>query len=223
MINLEQFFKRYENGDRSLGSRLATMKMAVYLINQGRPINFVETGTCRKNHKTHPNIEDRAADGCSTVLFSNFCHSVGSGRVWTCDIDSQNIENCKIATEEYNEYVEYVIDDSINFLKNFKERIDFLYLDSVDSHVSGSAEHQLKEIEAAFDKIHNKTIILLDDLGQKTKLSIPFLQEKNWCQINLNIPHPSNYNNFMQGLFLHESFFYIEHAKIPQELRYKDI
>ena len=26
----------------------------------------------------------------------------------------------------------------------------------------------------------------------------------------------------MQGLFLHESFFYIEHAKIPQELRYKD-
>lgn len=223
MINLEIFFKRYENGDRPLGSRLATMKMAIYLLGQNSSINFVETGTARKNHITHPNVEDRAADGCSTVLFSHFCHEIKKGHVWTCDISSENIDNCKIGTEEYKNYVDYIVDDSVNFLKNFKQKIDFLYLDSVDSHVSGSAEHQLKEIESAFDKIHNKTVILLDDLGQKTKLSIPFLQEKNWCQINLNIPKPSTYNNFVQGLFVHESFFYINHSDIPEHLRYKNI
>jgi hypothetical protein len=223
MINLAKFFKRYENGDRPLGSRLSTIKLAFHLLNHYNPINFVETGTARKNHITHPNVEDRAADGCSTVLFGDYCYNVGSGKVWTCDISAENIDNCKIGTEQYKKYIEYVVMDSVDFLSTFNDKIDFLYLDSLDSHANMSAEHQLKEIKAAFDKIHNKTIILLDDLGQKTKLSIPFLKENNWCQIQIDVPKPSTYNNFMQGLFVHESFLYINHANIPQDLRYKDI
>ena len=65
--------------------------------------------------------------------------------------------------------------------------------------------------------------MLLDDLGSKTDLSIKFLKQNNWCQINIDIPRPSHYNNFMQGLFVKEEFLYINHSLIPQHLRFKDL
>jgi hypothetical protein len=83
--------------------------------------------------------------------------------------------------------------------------------------------HQLKEIEIALPKLHKNSIILLDDLGQKTDLSIPFLRQNNWCQILLDIPKPSHYNNFQQGIFVQEEFLYINHSIIPLDKRYKDI
>jgi hypothetical protein len=219
MINLDTFFKRYSNGDRSLGSRLSTMKIAVSFLNPYIKNNFVETGTTRKNELTHPRIEDRAADGCSTVLFAHYA-SLTDGKVWTCDIDSQNIENCKIATKEYAETTTYVVNDSIDFLNNFTQPIDFLYLDSVDSHVPFAADHQLKEIQSAMKNLHSRSIIVLDDLGAKTVLSIPFLQKNNWCQISLNVPYPSNYNDINQAVFVHETFLYTDHSKLTENKRF---
>ena len=187
---MSYFFKRYENGDRPLGSRLATMKIALSLLDKSQPNNFVETGTTRKTKRTHPNVEDRAADGSSTLIFGDFASQYG-GHVWTCDINASNIENCKEATEEYGSLITYEVDDSINFLKDFKEKIDFLYLDSLDSDHPSAHEHQLSEIESAFPKLHKRSIVLLDDLGGKTKLSIEFLKKNNWCQISVSIPNPS--------------------------------
>jgi hypothetical protein len=219
MINLDAFFKRYSNGDRSLGSRLATLKLAISLLNPDKRNNIVETGTTRKTIESHPRVEDRAADGGATVLFAHYA-SQTNGRVWTCDIEKDNIENCKRATKEYSQYVNYAVDDSVAFLQKFDQTIDLLYLDSVDSHLSFAADHQLSEITEAYDKLTERSIVLLDDLGQKTTKSIPFLREKNWCQISINIPHPSNYNNIDQGLFIHESFLYTDHSKIPEEMRF---
>lgn len=222
MKSLDDFFIRYSNGDRSLGSRLSTMKIAVSLLNRSKSNNFIETGTTRKNILSHPSVEERAADGGSTIFFSHYC-SIYGGKVWTCDIDSQNITNCKAATEEYKNFINYIVDDSINFLKSFNNDIDFLYLDSVDSSYDFASDHQLQEIEAAYDKLNNRSIILLDDLGDKTTKSIPYLQSKNWCQININVPNPSNYNNVVQGIFVHESFLYTNHSIIPVEKRFKDL
>ena len=219
---MKNFFKRYENGDRPLGSRLGTLKIALSLLDNTKANNFVETGTTRKNYLTTPNILDRAADGGSTLIFADYA-SRFNGHVWTCDINELNIENCKIATEEYKENITYIVDDSLNFLQNFQNRIDFLYLDSVDSHVPGANEHQLKEIELAYKNLHKDSIIVLDDLGSKTNLSIPFLKEKNWCQILIDIPHPNHYNNFAQGIFVKEEFLYINHSLISEEKRFKDI
>ena len=221
MINLDNFFKRYSNGDRSLGSRLSTMKIAISLLNPYLENNFVETGTTRKHEFSHPKVEDRAADGGSTILFGHYA-SLTAGKVWTCDLENQNIENCKIATKEYSNYINYVIDDSLNFLSSFNNRIDFLYLDSVDSHLPFAAEHQLKEIEIAINNLHNRSIIVLDDLGAKTTLSIPFLQKNNWCQINLHVPYPSNYNDINQAVFVHENFLYLDHSKLPVNQRFID-
>jgi hypothetical protein len=218
---MNNFFKRYRNGDRPLGSRLSTMKIALSLLDSSKQNNFVETGTTRKNYLNCPNIEDRAADGGSTLIFGDYASKFG-GHVWTCDINLKNIESCKIATEEYKDNITYVVDDSLNFLKNFDQPIDFLYLDSLDSSFSNANDHQLKEIESAYKNLSKNSIILLDDLGSKTSLSIPFLKEKNWCQILIDIPKPSNYNNFQQGIFIHEEALYVNHSLIPIEKRYKD-
>jgi hypothetical protein len=218
-MNLLDFFCRYQNGDRPLGSRSSTMLLALSLLRSIDKPNIVETGTTRKNIINCPSVEDRAADGSSTLLFADYVNTYG-GKVWTCDIEKENIENCKIATEEYKDKITYCVEDSVKFLETFEEKIDFLYLDSVDGNLSWAHEHQLKEIQAAFTKIHNNSIVLLDDLGSKTNSSIPFLEKNNWCQIKINIPHASHYNNFMQGLFVHESYLYTNHANIPIEKRY---
>lgn len=219
---MKNFLSKYRNGDRALGSRLSTMRIAISLLDSSISNNFVETGTTRKTIYTHPRVEDRAADGSSTLLFADYASRYG-GQVWTCDINSQNIENCKIATKEYSHLINYVVDDSVNFLTNINVPIDFLYLDSLDSESPLAHEHQLKEIQAAYNKLHQNSIVLLDDLGSKTNLSIKFLRENNWCQIKLDIPHPSHYNNFMQGLFVKEESMYVNHSLIPQHLRFKDV
>ena len=37
-------------------------------------------------------------------------------------------------TSNFKNYVNYYTDDSVNFLNNFNEPIDLLYLDSFDGH-----------------------------------------------------------------------------------------
>lgn len=204
-LNFNTWWNRYKNGDRMLGSRASTFRMALYFLDKSKSNNFIETGTTRKNVISHPIVTDRTADGCSTALFGDFC-SIYGGHVWTCDIEKDNIESCKIATEEYKNNITYVVDDSLNFLKNFNEEIDFLYLDSVDGGSEYSHVHQLKEIELALPKVNENTVILLDDLGSKTNLSIPFLKQNGWCQILVD-NYPSSHT-LCQALFIYESNLY---------------
>lgn len=217
-----KFLVRYINGDRSLGSRLGTMRLALGLLDHTRENIFVETGTTRKNLFNTRSVEERAADGCSTVLFGDYCSKYG-GKVFTCDINLWNIDNCKIATEEYKQYITYIVDDSVKFLREFNQPIDFLYLDSVDSHEPNANEHQLMEIETAIRNLHKNSVVVLDDLGSKTNLSIPFLRKNNWCQIKIDIPNPSTYNNFSQGIFVREDFLFVDHLSISIDKRYRDI
>lgn len=201
-----EWFQKYIDGDRILWSRSSTMKLAITLLNNKKS-NFVETGTTRKNYLNCPKKGDRAGDGCATVLFSEYARLFG-GHVWTCDISKENIDSCKIATEEYKDVITYVIDDSLNFLINFNERIDFLYLDSVDGGDPMAHHHQLKEIMIALPKLHEKSVVLLDDLGSKTDLSIPFLKENGWAQIIIeNCPAE---NPMCQALFVNQKNFFLK-------------
>ena len=66
----------------------------------------------------------------------------------------------------------------LEFLNNFSSKIDCLYLDSFDGHDSIKAsEHQLREARASIDKLHNNSLVLLDDKGAKTNLSIDYYRE----------------------------------------------
>ncbi len=216
-----EFFKKYENGPRALGSRSATTKIALSLLAGRKNVAFVETGTTRKNLFNSSSVEERAADGSSTLVFADYAKRFG-GSVLTCDINPDNIQSCKIATKEYEGLIEYIVGDSVDILDRISFPIDFLYLDSVDSHLPSANEHQLQEIQAAYKNLHPKSIVLLDDLGSKTQLSSHFLKQKNWCQILIGVPRPSHYNNIQQGLFVHESFLWTDHSLVPEHQRYKD-
>ena len=72
----------------------------------------------------------------------------------------------------------------MNFLKNFNQKIDFLYLDSFDGHFPNASDHQLNEIKNSINLLTNNSLVLLDDKGSKTNLSSQFLLKNNYKIIN---------------------------------------
>ena len=46
--------------------------------------------------------------------------------------------------------------------------------------IQAASEHQLKEVKISLSKLHNGSLILLDDKGSKTNLSISFLLKNNY-------------------------------------------
>ena len=116
----------------------------------------------------------------STPIFAEYAHFV-NGTLHTCDISKANIDNAKLFTNKFSENIKFYIDDSVNFLKLFPTNIDLLYLDSLDGHDSVAAsQHQLREIKASVQKLHSNSLVLLDDKGTKTNLSIKYLLDNNF-------------------------------------------
>ena len=52
-------------------------------------------------------------------------------------------------TKPNSDFINFFVDDSLNFLTNFKKKIDFLYLDSLDEQFEEASSHQLNEIQIA--------------------------------------------------------------------------
>ena len=117
------------------------------------------------------------------MIFSDYVKLM-NGKLYSCDINEDNIENAKKFTKENKCLIEFIVDDSLNFLPKFKESIDFLYLDSLDGHIKGSSLHQLNEIKLAIKKLNKNSLVLLDDKGLKTNLSINFMLNNNFKIIN---------------------------------------
>ena len=69
-------------------------------------------------------------------------------------------------------------------MKNFDQKIDFLYLDSLDGQFENASNHQLNEIKLAENKLHQNSLVLLDDKGQKTKLSLEYMTNGQFKIIN---------------------------------------
>ena len=64
------------------------------------------------------------------------------------------------------------------------KEIDFLYLDSLDGQFKGASKHQLEEIKVAKQYLHKRSLVLLDDKGDKTNLSINFMLKNGFKIIN---------------------------------------
>ena len=144
---------------------------------------LVETGVSRGKQKLLFFVKKNWNDGMSTMIFSDYVKFV-NGHLYTCDISKKNLDNAKKFVSKNKNNVSFILDDSINFLKNFDKKIDFLYLDSLDGFYENASSHQLEEIKCAIDKLHEKSLVLLDDKGQKTDLSIKFMVEKKFKIIN---------------------------------------
>lgn len=179
-INVNSWFERkYKD---SLKDRYWTFKIALNIFKQRNGENILETGTTRQ--------ENDWGGGCSTLIFGNFLKYYNIGRLYTVDISPANMEVSINFTSEYKDYIEYTVADSIEYLKNFDKRIDFLYLDSLDCpeppHSAEIAQqHNLAEFKTIEGKLHEDTIVMLDDNnlsnGGKTRLTKEYLKgTNNW-------------------------------------------
>ena len=141
---------------------------------------IVETGTARGKTKFFFIKKFNWKDGMSTPMFAEYASLYG-GVLHTCDISAKNIANAKKFTKKLSKFIKFYIQDSLIFLEQFKEPIDVLYLDSLDGHNPiDASNHQLKEAKIAVKKLHNKSLILLDDKGSKTNLSLSFFLDNNF-------------------------------------------
>lgn len=183
-----EFFEKYQKG-LALGGRAETMWLALDLMLRKKktPGIVVETGTTR--------MKDDWGAGMSTLVFGDFCKTYNH-HLFTIDISPEALYVCQDITKEFEVFISYVENDSVEFLKHFNQTIDFLYLDSRDcpeydaptsTNLIQSQVHQLLELEAAFDKLSNDPIILLDDNkfenGGKTRLSKVWLKERGFMEI----------------------------------------
>tara|TARA_Y100000768_G_scaffold369284_1_gene334028 strand:- start:2597 stop:3163 length:567 start_codon:yes stop_codon:yes gene_type:complete len=175
-----KFLEKYDN---KKNIRFFSFKETLKICLNRNFKNIVETGTSRGKIKFFFFRKYNWKDGMSTIMFAEYAKFM-NGKLHTCDISKKNITNAKKFTSNFRNYVNYYIDDSVNFLINFKETIDLLYLDSFDGHNKDRAsKHQLEEAKASIDKLCPKALILLDDKGAKTNLSIDFYKNNGFKTI----------------------------------------
>tara|TARA_Y100001970_G_scaffold252156_1_gene325714 strand:- start:926 stop:1522 length:597 start_codon:yes stop_codon:yes gene_type:complete len=180
IIKIMQFIKYYNNPKNI---RFESFKFALYEAYKRGHKTLVETGVARGKTKFFFINKTNWLDGMSTLIFSDYARFV-DGFLYACDIEKKNIKNAKKFTVKNSSFIEFITDDSLNFLKNFEKKIDFLYLDSLDGQFEGAANHQLKEIQLAEKNLNKNSLVLLDDKGQKTTLSVDYMIKKNFKIVN---------------------------------------
>ena len=174
-------FLEFYNNPKNI--RFSSFKFALNEANNRGLKTFVETGVARGKTRFFFINKVNWLDGMSTMIFSDYVKYV-NGKLTTCDIEIKNIKNAKKFVKKNKKYVDFILDNSLNFLKNFHEKIDFLYLDSLDGQFKESSNHQLKEIQIAKDKLKKNSLVLLDDKGSKTNLSIDYMLNNNFKILN---------------------------------------
>ncbi len=171
------FLDKYRN---KKNIRFKSFEETLRLSYQRKAKTIVETGTARGKTKFFFIKRYNWKDGMSTPIFAEYAKFI-NGNLHTCDISSENIENAKKFTSNFSDHIRFYIKDSLVFLKEFNNPIDLLYLDSLDGHNPiAASNHQLKEAQIAINRLHNKSLILLDDKGSKTNLSINFFKENKY-------------------------------------------
>ena len=173
------YFKKYGNHGQLCLDRYFTFKAAISLFLQRKSRNIVETGCQRQ-------MIDWGAGNSSLIFSETLVEFPEKGFLYTIDIDENKLDVCNHATKHTNK-VKFCLGDSVEILKIIDVEIGLLYLDSMDYEVYQQKEsqlHQLKEIQTAYPKLNDESIVLLDDNffenGGKPKLAKEFLKEMGW-------------------------------------------
>ncbi len=139
---------------------------------------IAETGCVRAT-------EDWSA-GYSSYLFGAYLTARETGHLHSIDYTAGNLRFAKAITAPFADRITFHESDSVEWLRNNHERIDVLYLDSMDVGVAGYEDHGLAEARAAEAKLQPAALILVDDTvwdgGWKGKgaKSIPWLNDQGW-------------------------------------------
>lgn len=171
--------------DYNFGKRQKTFRRAIELLEERSATCLIETGVARYG------LRNSKSDGASTAVFGLWAKS-NNASLYSVDISPESIAGARGAVEELDllEQVRLVTGDSVQFLENFADPVDFLYLDSYDydkhdeSIQMASQEHHLKEFKAIEEQLGPNTVVLIDDCdlpgGGKGKTLIEYMTRKGW-------------------------------------------
>lgn len=168
----------------NFGKRRNTLRAALRLLESRDAKMLVETGTARGG------LSRTKAEGASTVVFGLWAKRHGA-QLHSVDIEKESIDQARSAVVEtkLGDVVHFHQSDSVAFLADFQEKVDFLYLDSFDWHhdpliQQACQEHHLKEFEAIENRLHPRSVVLIDDCGVvgggKGKLVIERMLSSGW-------------------------------------------
>ena len=165
--------------------RRVTFSKTLKLLKERNVKMIVETGTSRDG------LKNTKGDGGATIVFGKWAQQNGA-KLHSVDISEESVNESKeeVEKQELIDTVTVHLGDSIEFLKEFDSPVDFLYLDSYDysktdkNIQSKSQEHHLQEFLAIEDRLHENTIVLIDDCGLpgggKGKTVVEYMKNKGW-------------------------------------------
>lgn len=132
------------------------------LYSRSKPIIVIETGTMWNSLENN--------QGAFTLIFADFIKNYTGGKIITIDISNEHMNKCREYTEKFNDVIEYVVSDSVSYLKslddNFVREVDFIFFDSYDLHLLDplpSQIHHLRELLAVYDRLSDKVLLAVDD------------------------------------------------------------
>ena len=152
----------------------ATFFSTLELLSEKNAKIIVETQTFR----------NFAEDGKSTLIFADWASQNGAN-LYSIGNSHSVVQIAKSSTLSFGSKIFVVYDDVIEYLKKFDKGIDLLYLNSKDydsTDVKASQMHYLKEIVAAYSKLHKNSVVVLDDIseGGVGNHAANFLIAKGW-------------------------------------------
>ena len=119
-----EFLKKYNH---TKNIRFESFKFALLEAKERGLKTLVETGCSRGKTKFLFFSKINWKDGMSTMIFSDYAKYI-NGSLTTCDIEKRNINNAKKFVKENINYVNFITDNSLNFLSSFNKRLPLFRL-----------------------------------------------------------------------------------------------
>lgn len=163
-FDFEAFFGKYRNLITKSGySRVKFYEYIIpKLVSKNKPVYILETGTMWEP------LERNA--GAFTLVMADLIKNVTGGKIYSVDISPSSIEKSKKNTEGFHEAIEFVVSDSVGYMKNlsdeFVQKLDLVYLDSYDFSFPNphpSAQHHLDELCSIYHRLNDDCGIGIDD------------------------------------------------------------
>lgn len=171
------------NGKTPTDQRYKTFAHALKLMRERNLEIFVETATKRVHS------ENRNSDECFTLILADWIRR-NQGQLDSIKFDEGKLQNVKNALGKNAQFIKIVNGNSIDTLKKFGQKIDFIYVDSMDfdeRNAKRVQEQALKEIQAAYQWLTPNSIVMVDGckFGKcgKGALVIDFLHQCGWKTI----------------------------------------
>ena len=165
--------------------RRITFAKTLKLLNERKAKKLIETGTSREG------LKNTKGDGGATIVFGKWAQQ-NNAKMHSVDISEDSVKGSQdeINIQGLDHIVTIHLNDSLEFLKTFEESVDFLYLDSYDYSKTDtdiqikSQEHHLKEFKLIENKLHDNSVVLIDDCGLpgggKGKTVVEYMLKKDW-------------------------------------------